>query len=44
MKLEKKKSLKHGHAVQQSILHLLDIHSQYIMEKNLFQYMLLKIW
>lgn len=40
----KKKSLKHGHAVQQSILHLLDIHSQYIMEKNLFQYMLLKIW
>ena len=34
-----KKSLKHGHAVPLFFLILLDTHLQYIMEKNLFQFM-----
>ena len=40
----KKEVIKTGLVVQQSILNLLVILLQYITEKNLFQFMLQKIW
>ena len=36
--------LRHGHVVQQSSLHSLDIQSLFTTEENTFRYMLQKIW
>ena len=40
----KKEVIKHGHVVQLFFLILLDTLLQFIMVKNIFQFMLLKIW
>lgn len=44
MQVEERMLSKHGLDHVQLLLNLLDIHSEFIMESNIFQYSSLKIW